>query len=70
MGSSPSIDDTVHSIKRLWLTNTKRYFSKSGYPAISIGEKYVSCDVTRQGLLELALKWISHNNVEQYKADH
>lgn len=53
-----------------WLTNAKRYFSKSGCPAISIGDKYVSCDVTRQGLLELALKWISHDNIEQYMADH
>lgn len=53
-----------------WLTNAKRYFSKSGCPAISIGEKYVSCDVTRQGLLELALKWISHDNIKQYMADH
>jgi hypothetical protein len=53
-----------------WLTNAKRYFSKSGCPAISIGDKYVNCDVTRQGLLELALKWISHDNIRQYMADH
>jgi hypothetical protein len=53
-----------------WLTDAKRYFSKSGGAAISISDKYVNCDVTRQGLLELAIKWISRGNIEQYMSEH
>ena len=53
-----------------WLTNAKRDFSKRGCRALAIGEKYVKCDMIRQELLELALKWISKGNIEQYMADH
>ena len=53
-----------------WLTSAKRYFSKSGCVAMKLADKYVKCEVNRQGLLELALKWISKGNIRQYMADH
>lgn len=53
-----------------WLTCAKRDFSKRGCRAQAIGDKYVSCDLIRQELLELALKWISGGKIEQYMADH
>ena len=53
-----------------WLTCAKRDFSKRGCRALAIGEKYVRCEIIRQELLELALKWISGDKIEQYMADH
>ncbi|MBE6214481.1 MAG: DUF262 domain-containing protein [Rikenellaceae bacterium] len=53
-----------------WLTSAKRYFSKSGCVGMKLGDKYVKCEVNRQGLLELALRWISNGNIKQYMADH
>lgn len=56
-----------------WLTNAKRYFSRSGCAAMKIGDKYVKADVVRQGLLEKALAWISldqHCSIEAYMAKH
>jgi hypothetical protein len=53
-----------------WLTNAKKFFSKNGCPAISMSEKYVKCEINRQELLELALKWISKGSIEKYMADH
>lgn len=53
-----------------WLTSAKRYFSKNGCVAMKLADKYVKCEVNRQGLLELALKWISRGNIKQYMADH
>ena len=53
-----------------WLTSAKRYFSKAGCVAFKLADKYVKCEVNRQGLLELALKWISRGNIRQYMADH
>ena len=56
-----------------WLTAAKRYFSRVGCPAMKLGDKFVSCDVNRQGLLELALDWISLEQgitIERYMANH
>lgn len=53
-----------------WLTDAKRWFSKTGCPAYAIGNKLVSGKVDRQEILEKALKWISNDNIEQYMADH
>ena len=53
-----------------WLTDAKRHFSKTGCAGIGLGDKYVRCEVNRQGLLELVLKWISGGHIEQYMADH
>lgn len=56
-----------------WLTQAKRYFSKNGCAAFRMGEKYVTADVIRQGLLEKALRWISSarsQTIEEYMAMH
>lgn len=56
-----------------WLTESKRYFSRVGCPAMKVGEKFVNCDVIRQGLLEKALSWIADaqkKSIEEYMACH
>ncbi len=53
-----------------WLTWAKRYFSKTGCAAKGLADKYVSCKVNRQELLELALKWISNDCITDYMAKH
>ncbi|MBR7028513.1 MAG: DUF262 domain-containing protein [Bacteroidaceae bacterium] len=53
-----------------WLTSAKRFFSKNGCAAKDLSDKYVKVDYIRQELLELALEWISHDNISQYMADH
>lgn len=54
-----------------WLTDAKRYFSKTGCVASSIGSDYLKGSPTRQEYLEKALEWISNSkgiSIEQYMA--
>ena len=60
-----------------WLTDAKRHFSKTGCPAMGLGEKYVKGIAIRQEILELALSWINNDakgttdeKIRQYMADH
>ncbi len=53
-----------------WVSDAKRYFSKSGCPAYAIGSDYLNGSSIRQEYLETAIKWISSNNIEQYMAEH
>lgn len=53
-----------------WLTDAKRYFSKSGCPAHEMGNKLLKGTSIRQEYLETVIKWISNNNIEQYMADN
>ncbi|MEY3197581.1 MAG: hypothetical protein RL023_106 [Candidatus Parcubacteria bacterium] len=53
-----------------WLTDAKRYFSKSGCPAYSIGSEYLTGSSIRQEYLETAIQWISNDTIEQYMAEH
>ncbi len=55
-----------------WVTDAKRYFSKSGGPAHQIGRDYLSSatKVDRQQYLETAIKWISENNIKEYMRLH
>lgn len=54
-----------------WLTDAKRWFSKTGAPAVQEGrEKLVSGDRIRQEVLETALDWISDGNIEDYMSAH
>ena len=43
-----------------WLTDAKRYFSKTGCPAGEIAEDYLKGSSIRQEYLETALKWIAN----------
>lgn len=49
-----------------WITNAKRYFSKTGCPAYQIGSIYLNGTAIRQDYLETVIKWISKNNIEDY----
>lgn len=56
-----------------WLTNAKSYFSKNNCVASLTAKGYYKAEVNRQGLLELALKWISakeNKSIEQYMLEH
>ena len=53
-----------------WVSDAKRYFSKSGCAAYGIGSDYLSGSPIRQEYLETAIKWISKNDIEAYMAEH
>jgi len=47
-----------------WVSDAKRYFSKSTRP--KIGDDYLSGSANRQEYLETAINWISAGNIEGY----
>jgi hypothetical protein len=49
-----------------WLTDAKRYFSKSGCAAYQIGKDYINGNAIRQDFLETALAWINNGKIEDY----
>lgn len=49
-----------------WLTEAKKYFSKSGCPAYSIASDYLKGSSIRQEYLETAISWISDGEIEDY----
>ncbi|MCM1194723.1 MAG: DUF262 domain-containing protein [Corallococcus sp.] len=56
-----------------WLTDAKRYFSKTNCAAYGLANKYINGVVNRQDYLETALKWIADKEcctVEEYMLVH
>ena len=53
-----------------WVSDAKRYFSRSGCPAYAIGKDYLSGSSIRQEYLETAIKWISNDDIEDYMGRH
>ncbi|MCD7754545.1 MAG: DUF262 domain-containing protein [Clostridiales bacterium] len=56
-----------------WLTEAKRYFSKTQCPAYQIAGDYLAGSAIRQNYLETALKWISARDgmeIEDYMSRH
>lgn len=53
-----------------WLTDAKKYFSKTGCPAWDKAKDYVGGSPIRQDYLETAIDWISNGNIEDYMAIH
>jgi len=53
-----------------WISDAKRYFSKSVGPAYQIAGDYMSGTANRQDYLETAIEWISDDNVEDYMSKH
>ncbi|HDZ27590.1 MAG TPA: DUF262 domain-containing protein [Candidatus Aminicenantes bacterium] len=53
-----------------WVTEAKRYFSKTGCAAYAIGSDYLNGSPIRQDYLETAIKWISKGDIENYMAQH
>jgi hypothetical protein len=53
-----------------WVSDAKRYFSKTGAPAAKIGSDYLNGSAIRQEYLETAISWISKGNIEIYMGNH
>ncbi|MCL2074762.1 MAG: DUF262 domain-containing protein [Marinilabiliaceae bacterium] len=53
-----------------WVTDAKRYFSKTGCVAYKIGSYYLNGSPIRQEYLETAIDWISDGKIEKYMAAH
>lgn len=56
-----------------WLTEAKKYFSKTGCAATQIADKYLNGSAIRQDYLETALGWICNRDsmeIEDYMAKH
>ena len=53
-----------------WVTDAKRYFSRSGCVAYQIGKSYLKGQSIRQHYLETVIKWISNNQIEDYMGKH
>ncbi len=51
-----------------WLTDAKKYFSKSNCPAYNIANDYLTGSAIRQDYLETAISWFSNDNIENYMA--
>jgi len=53
-----------------WVTDVKRYFSKTGCVAYQIGSDYLSGSAIRQEYLETVIDWISKGQIEDYMSKH
>lgn len=56
-----------------WLTEVKKYFSKTACPAYAIASEYLNGSPIRQNYLETAIRWIAARDdkeVEDYMAAH
>ena len=53
-----------------WVTDAKRYFSKTNCAAYKIGSDYLNGSPIRQDYLETAIKWISDGKIENYMSEH
>ena len=53
-----------------WLSDAKRYFSRSGCVAYQIGNAYVKGRPIRQEYLETVIKWVSKDSIEDYMGKH
>jgi len=53
-----------------WLTDAKRYFSKTGCAAYNLAKDYINGSPIRQEYLETTLDWISNGKIEEYMSKH
>lgn len=53
-----------------WVTDAKRYFSRTGCAAYQLGLAYVKGIPIRQAYLETAIDWISGGQIEAHMAEH
>jgi hypothetical protein len=51
-----------------WVTDAKRYFSKTGCPAFKIGSDYMTGTPIRQDYLETVIRWVNDGDIEGYMA--
>ena len=53
-----------------WVTDAKRYFSRSGCAAKGIADPYLKDNPIRQELLRTAIRWASDGKIEDYMGLH
>jgi hypothetical protein len=53
-----------------WVSDAKRYFSKTSCAAYQIGQDYLNGSPIRQDYLETAIDWISNGKIEEYMGKH
>lgn len=54
-----------------WVTDAKRYFSKTSCAAHQKGQRYLTGQPNRQDYLQTVIRWISNNgNIEDYMGKH
>ena len=56
-----------------WLSDAKRYFSKSNCAGYNLSKDYINGKVNRQEILETAIEWIANRDgitIEDYMAEH
>ena len=53
-----------------WVSDAKRYFSRTVCAAYQIGQNYMNRSPIRQEYLETAIKWASQDNIEDYMGRH
>lgn len=56
-----------------WLTEAKKYFSKTACPASAVASEYLNGSAIRQNYLETAIRWIAArdgNEIEDYMSVH
>jgi hypothetical protein len=51
-----------------WITDSKRYFSKTGCAAFGLASNYMNGSPIRQDYLETTISWISDDKIEEYMA--
>lgn len=51
-----------------WVSDAKRYFSKTQCVAFQVGGDYMNGSPIRQEYLETVIRWINNDNVEEYMA--
>ncbi len=53
-----------------WVTDAKKYFSKTACPAYQLASKYVNGSPIRQDYLQTVISWISNNDILNYMSKH
>jgi hypothetical protein len=53
-----------------WVSDAKRFFSKTGCAAYGLGSDYLNGSPIRQDYLETTIKWISNDEIKKYMAQH
>ena len=53
-----------------WVSDAKRYFSRSSCAAYGIARDYLAGKMNRQGYLETAIKWASGGDITGYMSKH
>jgi len=53
-----------------WVSDAKRFFSKTNCAAYGLAKNYVSGSPIRQEYLETAINWISEGDIDEYMAKH